>query len=130
MMKIETEDARTRFRPGEALRGAASWELPDEPRSLELRLLWYTAGIGTRDVGVVARLAFERPAASDRRDFALTLPEGPYSFSGKLISLVWALELVAADPDEVTRLELTVSPTGREVLLYPEEEASPDEAAG
>jgi len=129
-MKIQSEDARTAFRPGEEVRGAVSWELPDEPRSLELRLLWYTAGIGTRDVGVVARLAFERPGASDRRDFALTLPHGPYSFSGKLISLIWALELVARDPDEVARLELTVSPTGREVLLYPEEEASPDEAAG
>jgi len=129
-MKIQTEDARTAFRPGEEVRGAVSWELPDEPRSVELRLVWFTTGIGTRDVGVVARLAFEQPSASDRRDFALTLPHGPYSFSGKLISLLWALELVARDPDEVARLELTVSPTGREVLLHPEEEASPDEAAG
>jgi hypothetical protein len=31
---------------------------------------------------------------NDERTFSLTLPREPFSFSGKLISLVWALELI------------------------------------
>lgn len=129
MLRIETQEGRTAFRPGEELRGAVAWELAEPPPSVELRLLWYTAGIGTRDAGIVGRLPFENPKAAEARDFALALPDGPFSFSGKLISLVWGLELVADGPEECARLELTVSPTGREVLLYPEEDVSPDEAA-
>ena len=130
MLRIEIEDGRTAFRPGEEVRGVASWELPEAPEAVELRLLWFTAGIGTRDVGVVHRASFQQPGAAGSRDFAIQLPDGPYSFSGKLISVVWALELVARKPDDCARVELTVSPTRREVLLYPDEGTRPDEAAG
>jgi hypothetical protein len=45
------------------------------------------------------------------------LPEGPYSFSGKLISLIWALELACSPGSETVRREITVSPTGHEIVL-------------
>ena len=47
----------------------------------------------------------------------MTLPAGPYSFSGRLISLIWALELVAEPGNHVARVEITLGPDGQEVVL-------------
>jgi hypothetical protein len=45
------------------------------------------------------------------------LPLAPYSFSGKLISLIWGLELVLEPSQETARFEFTLSPTGEEIML-------------
>jgi hypothetical protein len=118
-LQLETRDGANAFLPGETVEGTASWQLDPPAETVELRLLWYTQGKGDQDVGVVATLAFPEPVAKDRRAFSLQLPEGPYSFSGQLISLLWALELVAEPGSRASRLEITVSPTRREILLAP-----------
>ena len=115
MVSIEIANSQHSFRPAETIRGAISWHLDSDPRKLELRLFWYTRGKGDQDVDVVDRLSFE--GAIGRQDFSLILPGEPYSFSGKLISLVWALELVSEEPDETCRLEFLLSPTGEEIRL-------------
>lgn len=119
---IEPEDGKTSFRPGETVSGVVRWELDEDPTEVVLRLFWFTEGRGTRDVEVVASERFEAPGMRDRRSFSFQLPEGPYSFSGKLISLIWALELVADPGDRTARRMLTVGPGGREVLLGSVEE--------
>ena len=124
-IQIETTDGVTAFYPGDAIEGKAFWRLETPPRSVELRLFWYTEGKGEQDVGIVEAVAFVNPAAEDSRPFHLRLPEGPYSFSGKLISLLWALEVVAQPGEEAGRLEITVSPTGSEILLHPGGESHP-----
>lgn len=118
-MRIETADGRTAYRPGDRIEGTASWHLERQPRSVELRLFWYTEGRGDQDIEIVETVGFEAPGAEDRRVFSVGLPAAPYSFSGKLISLTWALEVVAEPRGETGRLEITVSPTGAEVLLSP-----------
>jgi hypothetical protein len=85
---------------------------------LELRLFWYTKGKGDRDVQIVDSRAWANPALQERRDFRFTLPRAPYSFSGKLISLIWALELVEPRTGEEARVEFVMAPTGREILLH------------
>jgi hypothetical protein len=82
-----------------------------------LLLRWYTAGKGTRDVGVAQTLRFDGPGAHGSKDFSFPLPDGPYSFSGKLISLIWAMELTVSPSSETIRREITFSPTGREIIL-------------
>ncbi len=109
--------SRTAFRPGEAVSGAADWRLDRDPERVEVRLFWYTEGKGTQDVGMVDRQSFERPGAQASQGFRFQLPEGPYSFSGTLISLAWAIEVVAEPDGEVARREITVSPTGTEVRI-------------
>jgi hypothetical protein len=52
-----------------------------------------------------------------RRAFRFVVPEEPYSFSGKLISLTWALEAVAQPGERMGRRELVVGPGAREVVL-------------
>lgn len=124
-IRVELEGGRTAFRPGEEVAGTVSWDpggpAPDRaPEQAEVRLAWYTRGRGDRDSGIVASETLEGPGVSDRRSFRFRLPDGPYSFSGKLISLVWTVEAVLEPGGRAGRADLVVSPTGGEVLLHPE----------
>ncbi len=116
-LKLGTRDDRTEYRPGEEIAGAAGWQLDQPPKSVEVRLFWYTRGKGTEDVGVVNTVRFEQPQREEARPFRFTAPAEPYSFSGKLISLLWAIELVVQPGPDSARVELTISPTGKEVVL-------------
>lgn len=117
MNDLRIEIQHEAFYPGSPVEVECSWELPDEPEAVELRLLWNTAGKGDRDLKVVRTLRWERVAARGRERAELTLPWGPYSFSGKLISLIWALELVVLPGEAAVRREITIGPEAREVLI-------------
>ncbi len=114
---IETLDHRTAYHPGDVVEGVAGWEFDTPPTWVEVRLFWHTAGKGDADVRVVETTRFEGVPAVDARIFRFTLPAGPYSFSGRLITLRWSLELVTQPGSNVAKLDLTVSPTGAEVRL-------------
>ena len=114
---VETHDGATSFRPGDVVEGTVRWQLPSAPRKIELRLFWCTEGKGDQDVGVVETVPFANPGAADRRAFRVRLPEGPYSFSGKLITLSWGLEAVSQPGDRAGRVGITLSPTGEEIRL-------------
>jgi len=116
-LRIELAGGRTGYRAGEPLSGRVSWRVDDQPESAELRLFWYTSGKGTQDVGVVNTMTFAGPRLDDHRDFTMPLPREPYSFSGTLISLIWALELIVEPGNHVERLEIVLSSTGDEVVL-------------
>ena len=117
---VETHDGRTSFRPGETVEGTVRWQLPEPPEAIELHLLWSTAGKGDQDLEVVETVPFDNPGAQDRRTFRVRLPEGPFSFSGKLITLTWALEAVAQPGDRAAHIQLVVSPTSEELRLQRE----------
>ena len=112
-----TAQDRTAFKPGEVLELSVLWALPTKPASLEVRLFWFTRGKGTEDVGVVATETIPAVALAGEAKVQFTLPAAPYSFSGRLISLVWAVELVAEPGSSATRFEFTLSPTGSELVL-------------
>ncbi|MEO5821001.1 MAG: hypothetical protein ABIT71_10870 [Vicinamibacteraceae bacterium] len=116
-LRIELTDGRTSFRPGESISGRVTWRVEIEPGSVELRLFWYTSGKGTQDVGVVQTMTFASPRLQDQRDFTLPLPREPFSFSGALISLAWAIELIVEPGTVVERCEFVLSSTGQEVVL-------------
>jgi hypothetical protein len=117
-LRILLQNEQKNFRGGETVEGVAGWRLEKTPRSVEVRLFWFTRGKGTEDVGVVSKMRFDAPPQEDGRKFSFTLPEEPWSFSGQLISLIWALELVAEPGGHTARVELVVSPTGQEILLH------------
>lgn len=116
-LTIGLKDNRTEYKPGEILTGTVSWAMQRNPKSVEVRLFWYTSGKGTTDTCLVSRQVFDSPNGLDQRKFQIEIPNGPYSFSGKLISLRWGLELVVNRGKEVQRVDLTVSPTGQEVRI-------------
>ena len=116
-LHIETVDGRTSFDPGEEIDLTLSWDLAAPAESIELRLVWNTSGKGTTDLDVVRKVPFEHPSASETRRTSVTMPQSPYSFSGQLVSLIWAIELIAFPSEESTRKEITIAPGGDEVRL-------------
>jgi hypothetical protein len=122
-LTIESADHLTHYHPGDHVNGFVGWELDEAPRYVELRLFWYTRGRGTRDAGIVAKQRWDNPPRIDAPLFDFELPAGPFSFSGKLVSVAWALELVAAGVSDVAKLDLVVSPTLEEIDLTTTEAA-------
>ena len=116
-MHIELPYGRSAFEPGDEVELLLSWELDESPESVELRLCWNTAGKGTTDLAVVEKVPFEFPNAVETRRTTMALPSAPYSFSGQLISLIWAFELIAFPSESSTRQEITIAPAGQEVRL-------------
>lgn len=116
-LNVETTGGHTEFQPGDDIEVELQWELDEPAQAIELRLVWNTAGKGTTDVQVVRVERIEEPSVSDRRRMTLQAPRSPYSFSGKLVSIVWALELVALPKEESARLEIVIGPAGKEVRI-------------
>jgi hypothetical protein len=106
------------FAPGEQVRGVCAWDLDTMADAIEVRLFWHTAGKGTTDVAIAETVRLEAPGFRGQREFSFRLPEGPYSFSGKLISLAWGVECVVKPKGPSCRAEIVVSPTCREVVLH------------
>jgi hypothetical protein len=117
LIDIQLDGGHDAYRPGEMVSGTVAWELEKHASGVEVRLFWYTRGKGTTDVQVVKAKHFDAPGTSGSRSFKFVLPEEPYSFSGKLISLVWALEAVVQPGDRSQRREIVVGPAGREIVL-------------
>lgn len=115
-MKIILNEAGGVYQPFGVINGQVS---PFITESAELVLFWYTKGIGTEDVEIVERKELNESVSNQ---FSFTLPDEPYSMSGKLLSVIWALELVDAKNDAIDRQEFVVSPTGEELLLKTIEE--------
>ena len=116
-LRINLTDEKSNYEPGEELSGSASWQLETVERVIELRLFWFTRGRGVEDARVVQTIRFEQPRNVETRSFKFRLPEAPYSFSGKLISLIWALELIGEPSKQISRRELVIGPGSREVQL-------------
>lgn len=116
-LKIDLKENRSAYDPGEEIAGSVSWSGDPAPQKAELRLFWFTRGKGTEDAGVIDTAIFDHPGPQETRSFSFRLPEAPYSFSGSLISLVWALELIAYPSKEVVRCEIEMGPGGHEVRL-------------
>lgn len=103
--------------PGQVIDGTLGWKRDEPPRKAMLRLFWYTEGRGTQDVGIVEEIALPKDRKILSGTFRFQLPEAPYSFQGKLITLKWAIELVVNKGKEVERLDLVVSPWVEQVAL-------------
>jgi len=117
VLTLETKDNKTEFAPGAVVEGTVGWQLPQPPRDALLKLIWYTEGKGTQDVGIVERLELPVSQSTARNPFRFQLPPGPYSCSGRLVSVKWALELLVDRSRHVQRIELLVSPWEKEPVL-------------
>jgi hypothetical protein len=117
MLEITTRGGGRWFKPGETVGGTATWHLDGDAEAIEVRLFWFTSGKGSQDVEVVGRLHLARPEISGSRSFEFSVPRAPYSFSGSLITLSWALELVTLPAGETDRFDLVIGPRPVEVRL-------------
>jgi len=116
-LEIQLADQDSSCEPGATLRVPISWSFDEEQTGLELRVVWNTAGKGTQDLDVAHTESIEHPGIQGSRVVTLELPRAPYSFSGTLISVVWAMELVAFPSRASTRQEIVIAPQGHEVIM-------------
>jgi len=122
---IRLDAGRQAFRPGDMISGQIRWSLAGARKQLSLRLFWFTAGRGTVDVQVVAEHVISAPAESGEESFALEVPpQGPLSIAGRLVSVAWALELVAEPGGVIERVDLMIGPDGTLRGLPPEPPAA------
>ncbi len=111
-------DGGAAFEPGSEVRGRAEWQAEEgRPEAVLISLLWHTEGKGTEDIEIIDQLEVERPPAAGSRNFAFRLPDFPWSFSGKLISLIWAVEASLEPGNAVERVNLVSAPDGEEIRL-------------
>ena len=117
---LRLDGDRAVYEPGELLQGSVSWTAAFTPQKIEVRLYWKTAGKGTTDAVVVAvvDLGDRTPRMNDRQPFRFQLPHLPYSFSGRLVSLKWGIEVIAEAAGVSTHLEFVMAPGGRPVVLH------------
>ncbi len=116
-MSLEIHLEETAFEPGSELRGRVDWRAEGGAAlSVIISLLWFTEGKGTEDVGIVEQVE-DQPSMRSGRDFSFRLPDFPWSFSGDLISLVWAVEASLEPGGIVERVNLVSAPGAREVEL-------------
>jgi hypothetical protein len=116
-LELALEHGRTAFEPGGRVGGVASWSASSPPPGMELRLSWTLTSKGGRDLRIADTIPLPEPGASERRPFVLTLPSGPYSFRGALLTLAWTLDLVALPGEESARVNLVVAPHNKTIEL-------------
>lgn len=117
---IQIELDNFHHQPFQELRGKVRITAANPPRSLELRIFWFTKGRGDEEASVVHRLSLNPTQALT--DFIWELPAAPYSFAGQLITLAWAVEVVDERENSLDLVPFLLSPSGEEVQL----EALPD----
>lgn len=116
MIKIELAKHEASFVPAENIVGTVTWS-EAEGTSFEARLIWYTVGKGDLDFGLVASHQVSDFQPSGREHFSFVAPTRPQSFSGKHISLQWAIEAIIFPDQTSERINLTISKNGAEIIL-------------
>ena len=105
------------FHPAEHVQGTLSWSMGETPPPCELRLLWETAGKGTREVVVVARERLRDMQPAETRSFDFTLPAMPYSYQGVYLAILWSVRAVIPNrfldrlSEVIASVDIVVSPS-------------------
>lgn len=116
MLKIIPLRESCSFEPGESAELELEWEQDQPIERLELRIVCNTVGKGDRNLEIAEIWSNQQTSPQGRERLTIPLPLAPYSFSGKLISVVWAFELICFPREESTRCEFILGPNAREVL--------------
>jgi len=125
-LTIRFEQSSNVFRPKAEVRGVCQWKCSENSKadSGALYLLWYTDGVGTQDIGIVASQEFKVNSRIGESRFSFTLPESPLSISTSIISVLWAVEAVIGK--DSTRVPFVNSPWGKEIVMLYEDEHAED----
>lgn len=105
------------YRPGETLEGRVVGVGTFTLAPPIVRLVWRTTGKGTADTAIVASLALDDLRLDDEHPFSFALPSHPCSFSGRLISLDWGVEVVLARDKIAASTGFVLAPGRRRIGL-------------
>jgi hypothetical protein len=103
----EAEGGVPRFEPNQVLQGSVQ-VTPDRDltcKHIYARLKWHTEGRGDRDDGTAGELDLYqgalRAGTPSYHTFHFTLPESPWSYAGRYVSIIWELEVSLDVPWQV-----------------------------
>ena len=116
-ISIELKDGKTSYNPGEKIRGELEWELAQEVPEITINIFWYTEGIGEQDSELAKTEVIKAPLQNDRQNFEIDLPMAPYSYSGQITALKWAIEATAMKDKVKDVKEFSMAPGNREIIL-------------
>ena len=120
-LTITLDKAVAEYVSGETISGTAAWKaLPEKTNELSVRLIWYTQGRGDRDFDLISSLEFEiapKMQNSGEHKFEFVAPDRPRSFSGKLIELTWAIELIVYPSKDTVLKKVVIGPEGKVTVL-------------
>ena len=126
MITINLNQTPAGYAPGESIGGTVEWtELNAKTSRVEIRLIWYTEGKGDTDFAIIETITEDSPAPTGSKKFSFVAPTRPFSFSGKLISLIWAVEVVEFPSRDGAKETLTISSDRNEIML---ENSFPDDS--
>lgn len=117
MITINLENQRWAFEPGEKVAGEVAWNLQRAVNAMEIRLKWSTSGKGTRDSGMVRTMVMNGPPISGVQQFSFDVPPGPYTFSGRLVSLAWVIEAATVPEYQASERPIVIAPGAAEIVL-------------
>lgn len=119
MLSFDLENKSASYLPGQEIIGTVQWtDEQSKTTHLEARLIWYTVGKGTRDVGLIATERIESHGRTNgQATFRFNAPHRPYSFSASLLTLTWAVEVIEFPTRQSQTKKLTISPSGDELQL-------------
>lgn len=106
------------YQPYGTLTGTIKWDFGSGkiPQNLTVALYWFTEGKGTETGETVDEISIEHSSIGEQK-FSFKLPAGPYSFSGNLITLKWAVEFSGEKPDFAVKKEFIMSPDSNPIVL-------------
>lgn len=118
MLPIKLDQPQANFAPGDLISGTiATSDLPSDTSKLAIRLLWFTTGKGTRDVNTCFEIVQAIGPRTSAQTFEFIAPHRPLSFSGQLISLQWAIEVVAFPSRQSSLAEVVITHSDAEITL-------------
>lgn len=123
-INIEVEYNNTEYTPGETISGKILWngESKKKQNTVLLHLLYCTETKSGESSEVVDVLEF--PLEQKSAAFSFVLPDEPYSFTGKNVSLNWYLEALLPKGKVSTNYKFTLTHNGKEILLTEVENAA------
>ncbi len=116
-ISIQLKDAKISYHPGEKISGEVEWDLTQEVKEIAINVFWYTEGIGDQDSEIAESEIIKLPLKSDRQSFEIELPMAPYSYSGQITSLKWAIEATTLKDKVKDVKEFSMTPGNKEIIL-------------
>ena len=116
-ISVHLKDGKTNYRPGERIRGEIEWDLSKDVKEILINIFWYTIGRGDQDSEIAATKTIKMPLRSERQSFEMELPLAPYSYSGQITTLKWAVEAVTLKGKVKAVEEFDMTPKDKEIIL-------------
>lgn len=110
------------YAPGDLIQGTVSWPLDVQPEEVRVSLLFESRGKGTPQREVYRSETYSSQGGTitnGKIAFSFEAPDWPWSFSGKLISILWILSVSHNhSDDDASEANIILSPTQSEIDLY------------